>query len=135
MLRAKRDILRRSSIGGMFTHRTATPGRVGSERRLSASTRRSSFYQNVRFDAYLAGTRTEGREGDNLSYRGFFDYNADSYGVQAERLVVEPNFLPEIGFVRRTDMRRNFGLARYSPRPTLHSATCAGSRRRRASTT
>ena len=32
-------------------------------------------------------------------------------------LVVEPNFLPEIGFVRRTDMRRNFGLARYSPRP------------------
>ena len=30
VLRAKRDILRRSSIGGMFTHRTATPGRVGS---------------------------------------------------------------------------------------------------------
>jgi hypothetical protein len=37
--------------------------------------------------------------------------------VQAERLVVEPNFLPEIGFVRRTDMRRNFASARYSPRP------------------
>src|SRR4029453_13791069 len=30
VLRAKRDILRRSSIGGMFTHRTATPGRTGS---------------------------------------------------------------------------------------------------------
>ena len=77
-----------------------------------------SFYQNVRFDAYLAGTQTEERDGDNLSYRGFFDYNADRYGVQAERLVVEPNFLPEIGFLRRTDMRRNFGLVRYSPRPT-----------------
>ena len=34
VLRAKRDILRRSSIGGMFTHRTATPGRAGIERRL-----------------------------------------------------------------------------------------------------
>ena len=26
--------------------------------------------------------------------------------------------MPEIGFVRRTDMRRNSGLARFSPRPT-----------------
>jgi hypothetical protein len=116
VLRAKRDILRRSSIGGMFTHRTATPGRIGANDGYGLDAA-MSFYQNVRFDAYLAATDTEGREGDNLSYRGFFDYNADKYGVQAERLVVEPNFLPEIGFVRRTDMRRNFGLLRYSPRP------------------
>jgi hypothetical protein len=116
VLRAKRDILRRSSIGGMFTHRTATPGRVGSNEGYGLDAA-MSFYQNVRFDAYLAGTQTEGRTGDNLSYRGFFDYNADKYGVQAERLEVQPNFLPEIGFVRRTDMRRNFGLVRYSPRP------------------
>ena len=116
VVRAKRDILRRSSIGGMFTHRTATPGRTGANDGYGLDTS-MSFYQNVRFDAYLAATHTEGREGDNLSYRGFFDYNADKYGVQVDRLVVEPNFLPEIGFVRRTDMRRNFGLVRYSPRP------------------
>jgi hypothetical protein len=116
VLRAKADVLRRSSIGGMLTHRTATPGRVGSNDGFGVDAA-MSFFQNVRFDAYLAGTRSEGRAGNNLSYRGFFDYNADKYGVQAERLVVEPNFLPEIGFVRRTDMRRNFALARYSPRP------------------
>ena len=116
VLRAKADVLRRSSIGGMLTHRTATPGRIGANDGFGVDTA-LSFYQNVRIDAYLAGTRTEGRDGNNLSYRGFFDYNADKVGVQAERLVVEPNFLPEIGFVRRTDMRRNFALARYSPRP------------------
>ena len=116
VLRAKADVLRRSSIGGMLTHRTATPGRVGSNDGFGLDAA-FSFYQNVRFDAYVAGTRTAGRSGDNLSYRGFFDYNADKFGVQAERLVVEPNFLPEIGFVRRTDMRRNFASARYSPRP------------------
>jgi hypothetical protein len=116
VLRAKRDILRRSSIGGMFTHRTATPGRTGNNEGYGVDAA-LSFYQNVRFDAYLAATRTEGREGDNLSYRGLFDYVGDKYGFQAERLVVEPNFLPEIGFVRRTDMRRNYGLVRYSPRP------------------
>src|SRR5205814_649755 len=104
-------LLPRSSIGGMFTHRTATPGRTGSNDGAGVDVT-MSFYQNVRLDAYLAGTRTEGRDGDNLSYRGFFDYNADRLGVQVERLVVEPNFLPEIGFVRRTDMRRNFTQAR-----------------------
>ena len=107
----------------MFTHRTATPGAPGSNT-ASASMRTFSFFQNVRLDGYLAGTRTRRRDGDDLSYRGFFDYNADRYGVQVERLEVQPNFLPEIGFLRRTDMRRNFGPARFSPRPA-RSRTCA----------
>ncbi|MDP3718759.1 MAG: DUF5916 domain-containing protein [Acidobacteriota bacterium] len=116
VLRAKRDVLRRSSIGGMFTHRTATPGRAGSNDGYGVDAA-LSFYQNVRFDAYLAATQTKARTGNNLSYRGYFDYNADKFGVQLEHLAVEPNFLPEIGFVRRTDMRRNFGQLRYSARP------------------
>ena len=116
VLRAKRDILRRSSIGGMYTHRSATPGRIGSNHGYGLDAT-FSFYQNVRFDTYLAATRSTGRSGNNVSYRGFFDYNGDRYGAQAERLVVEPNFLPEIGFIRRTDMKRNFGSVRFSPRP------------------
>jgi hypothetical protein len=115
--RAKRDILRRSSIGAMVTHRSATPGRVGSNLGYGVDGT-FSFYQNIRIDTYVAGTQTEGRAGDDLSYRGAFDYNADRYGFTAERLVVEPNFLPEIGFLRRTDMRRNFVQTRFSPRPT-----------------
>ncbi|MEO7157768.1 MAG: DUF5916 domain-containing protein [Vicinamibacterales bacterium] len=116
VLRAKRDVLRRSSIGGMFTHRSATPGRLGANDGYGLDAA-LSFYQNVRIDTYVAVTNTEGRAGDSLSYRGLFDYVGDKYGIQAERLVVEPNFLPEVGFVRRTDMRRNFGMLRYSPRP------------------
>jgi hypothetical protein len=100
----------------MVTHRSATPGRVGSNLGYGLDAT-FSFYQNVRFDTYLAGTQTEGRSGDDLSYRGLFDYNGDRYGLTAERLVVEPNFLPEIGFLRRTDMRRNFVQTRFSPRP------------------
>ena len=115
--RAKRDIFRRSSIGTMVTHRSATPGRVGSNLGYGLDAT-FSFYQNARFDTYVAGTKTEGRSGDDLSYRGLFDYNGDRYGLTAERLVVEPNFLPEIGFLRRTDMRRNFVQTRFSPRPT-----------------
>jgi hypothetical protein len=116
VVRAKRDILRRSSVGAMLTYRSATPGRTGGNAGYGLDAA-LSFYQNVRIDAYLAGTRTEGRRGDDLSYRGQFDYNGDKYGLQLDRLVVQPNFLPEIGFLRRTDFRRNFAQARYSPRP------------------
>jgi len=116
VLRAKRDILRRSSIGGMFTHRTSTPGKVGANTGLGLDAT-FSFYQNLRIDSYVATTRSEGISGQDSSYRGFVDYNADRYGVQVERLEVQPNFLPEAGFLRRTDMRRNFGLLRFSPRP------------------
>lgn len=30
---------------------------------------------------------------------------------------MEPNFNPEVGFLRRTSFRRSFGQARFSPRP------------------
>jgi hypothetical protein len=117
VLRAKRDILRRSSIGAMLTHRSSTPGRAGDNDGYGVDAS-FGFYDSIRLDGYVAQTQTTNREGDDLSYRGFFDYNADRFGVQAERLVVEPNFLPEVGFLRRTDMRRNFGLFRFSPRPS-----------------
>ena len=100
----------------MLTHRTSTPGKVGANTGLGLDAT-FSFYQNLRIDSYVAATRSEGKDGDDLSYRGFFDYNADRYGVQVERLEVQPNFLPEAGFLRRTDMRRNFGQLRFSPRP------------------
>ncbi len=117
VLRAKRDILRRSSIGAMVTHRTQTPGISGSNEGFGVDAA-FGFYENVRLDGYLAKTRSDGKQGNDLSYRGAFDYNADRYRFQIDRLVVEQNFSPEIGFVRRPDMRRTAGQARFSPRPT-----------------
>jgi hypothetical protein len=116
VLRVKRDILGRSALGAMFTHRSATPGVTGANDAYGVDGS-FGFYQNLRIDTYLARTHTEGRSGNDLSYRGFVDYNADRYGLQLERLDVQPNFLPELGFLRRTDFRRNVVLGRFSPRP------------------
>ena len=59
-----------------------------------------------------------GLGGDDVSYRGQFDYNGDRYGVQAERLVVGGDFSPEVGFIRRADdFDRRFAMFRFSPRP------------------
>lgn len=47
---------------------------------------------------------------DEISYRAQLDYNSDRYGVQVERLVVGGDFNPEVGFLRRDDFDRRFGL-------------------------
>jgi hypothetical protein len=116
VVRAKRDILRRSSIGAMFTNRSTLVGRAGGNEGYGVDAT-FGFYQNLRIDGYVARTHTDGKSGGDTSYRGVFDYNGDKYAVQAERLEVGRNFNPEIGFVRRLDMRRNYAMVRYSPRP------------------
>ncbi len=64
-----------------------------------------------------ARTRTDGLSGGTGSYRGQLDYAGDRYGVQVEHLAVGANFNPDIGFVRRADVRRSYAYARFSPRP------------------
>ena len=115
VLRIKRDVLRRSSVGGVFTGRSASQVSQGSNQAYGVDGV-FTFYDNVNLNAYLAKTQTAGLVGDDLSYRGQFNYAGDRYGLQLEQLSVGANFNPEIGFVRRYDFRRSFGSARFSPR-------------------
>jgi len=92
----------------MVTHRTATPGRVGSNLGYGVDAT-FSFYQNVRIDTYLAGTQTEGRSGDDRSYRGSFDYNGDRYGSRLNG-----------SWSNRTSCRRSASFAE----PTCGATSC-----------
>ena len=67
--------------------------------------------------AYIARTETPGLEAEDLSYQGQFSYAGDRHGFEVDHLVVEDNFLPEVGFVRRDNFRRWYGTGRFSPRP------------------
>ena len=51
------------------------------------------------------------------SYTAHFDFTPDRYGVIAEHTFVGDAFNPEVGFVRRGNMRRSFLSGRFSPRP------------------
>ena len=55
--------------------------------------------------------------GDDNSYRGQLAYTGDRYGVELEHLTVGAAFNPEVGFVRRRDIRKNYAQVRFSPRP------------------
>ena len=116
VLRVKRDILRRSAIGAIFTGRSVSTVGDGSNEAFGVDAA-FSFYDNVNFNGYYAKTRTPGLEGEDQSYQTAFTYNGDLFALGIDHLLVGDNFNPEVGFLRRDDFRRTFVQAQYSPRP------------------
>ena len=116
VVRVKRDILRRSRIGGIFTGRSVSTVGDGTNQAYGLDAA-FSFYDNVNFNGYYARTQTPGLDGDDASYQAAFSYDGDLYGFQLDHLLVGDHFNPEVGFLRRDDFRRTFTSAQYSPRP------------------
>ncbi len=116
VVRVKRDLLRRSSIGAIVTGRSVGQEYKGSNVAVGVDGT-FAFFDNFAINTYWAQTPTEDLAGKDTSYRAQLDYAGDRYGVQIERLVVGDRFNPEIGFLRRKDIRRSFGQLRFSPRP------------------
>ena len=115
--RVKRDILRRSAVGALFTGRSvALDG--GGANQVYGVDGLFSFYDNLNITTYFAESRLPGVSRDDaMSYQAKLDYRGDRWGLVAERLGVGADFRPEVGFVRRHDFRRNFVEGRFSPRP------------------
>jgi len=116
VVRVRRDVLRRSGIGVMATSRSAAQARPGSNQFYGVDGT-FAFFNNLLFNTYWAETRSEGDGRRHASYRAQMDYTADRYGVQLEHLTIDPDFNPEAGFLRRTDMRKQYAQLRFSPRP------------------
>jgi len=116
VFRLKRDILRRSAVGLLATHRNVRETGPGSNSVFGADVS-LSFFELLNMNAYWARSRAPGASGDETSYRGQLGYNGDRYGVQLEHLLVGDAFNPEIGFLRRRDIRRSYAQLRFSPRP------------------
>ena len=116
VLRLRRDILRRSSVGVMATRRSVAQTGAGSNDAYGVDGA-FAFFANLSVNTYWAKTRTAGRGGRDTSYRTQMEYAGDRYGAQIDRLVVGDSFNPEVGFVRRSNIRESVGQFRFSPRP------------------
>jgi len=116
VVRLKRDVLQRSAVGVMGTNRSLAANDIGSNQAYGVD---GSFglTKDMTLGTYWARTSSTGLSGNDQSWQGRFDYNADRYGAKAEVLEVGANFRPDVGFLRRSDFRRSFGELRFSPRP------------------
>jgi hypothetical protein len=116
VVRVKRDILRKSTVGAMFTNRSDSNVAPGSNQVFGVDGA-FGFHENLTIGGYYAKTWTEGLTGDDDSFQGRFDYFADRYGARFEYLDVGDDFNPEVGFLQRDNFRRAFASLRFSPRP------------------
>ena len=95
----------------MFTNRSVSRVAPGSSQAYGVDGT-FAFFENLNVITYLARTRVPGPD-----HQGTVDYVADRYGLKLDHLVVEDDFLPEVGFLRRGNFRRSFASGRFSPRP------------------
>jgi hypothetical protein len=122
-LRVKRNLLRRSNVGVLATRRGPALGSIPGSNTGSYTAGVDAtmlFFKSINVTSYYALTSTPEAAGSNVtgtSYRGRFEYNADRYGASAEHMLIGADFRPEVGYVRRNDIRRSFGQVRFSPRP------------------
>ena len=116
VVRIKRDILRRSAIGGIFTNRSVSLLADGASQSFGLDGT-FAFYDNIQMLAYYAKTANPGLASENSSYQTKLDYTADRYGLVVDHLLVGDNFIPEVGFLRRDNFRRTYVQGRFSPRP------------------
>ena len=112
VVRLKRDLLARSSVGAIVTN-VQGGGRVNRVYGADAS-----FYlRRVWFvEGWLTGMDETGTARSGAGY-GRFTYNSDRVGVAYTLLSVGRAFRPGVGFVRRPDSRQHSSLVRFSPRP------------------
>jgi hypothetical protein len=121
--RVKRNILANSWIGGLVTSRSSSTD--GDTNRVYGADARFQFYETrLNLDAFVLGSETPGYEGGNQSRRLQGGWSDDEFGLSAGYLTIQPNFRPEVGFIRRPDMTQYTSNVSWTPRidsPTIRN--------------
>lgn len=118
--RVKRNILKQSYVGGIFTN--GDPASPTSSRTYGGDIRLFSSHflgkeQNFGVDGFLLKTSNEGVKGKDSSFGFGVRYPNDLWGLSLDWKQVGENFRPALGFVPRTDVRKLSISAEFDPRP------------------
>lgn len=114
--RLRRDVLRRSAVGAIYTRRSHAASGPGASESYGVDGG-FAFFENLNFNTFWARTVNPGVTGGDTSYQVQMNYNADRYGVTMQRLYVGEQFDPQVGFKRRSDFLKQRASFRFSPRP------------------
>jgi hypothetical protein len=112
--RIKRNLLRNSWVGTLVTQRDSTIS--GDYNRVYGSDAHFQFWNKLEFDSYILWSDTPGRSGENNQARRLQSaWKDDELTVSAEYNEVNPDFNPEVGFIRRRDMQQYKGEFVWKP--------------------
>jgi hypothetical protein len=115
--RVNRELQKRSSVGMIFLNREATSGGGNDYNRTFGVDGTFGLTQDLTFYSYLAKTSTPGLRGSDYAGRAYLDYNTDRWVAHGGYAEVQPNFNPEVGFLRRRGYRKPEFQLHFNPRP------------------
>jgi hypothetical protein len=97
--RVKRNLLKNSFIGAIVTDRDS---KIANDyNRVYGADAHFQFFNKLEFDSYLLASDTPGRTGKNHARRFETGWRDEELIVTTEYNAIQPNFNPELGFVRR----------------------------------
>jgi len=113
VVRVRRDLFSRSSVGALVTNRQGG----GRFNRVAGADGRFHFKEVWFLDGFVAAMDASNHPEAANAFYGRFAYDSDRIGAMYRYLDVGSGFDPGVGFVRRRDSRDSTGELRFSPRP------------------
>lgn len=114
VVRLKRNVLRQSSIGGLWVNRQGAAGDYNRTFGLDAN---FSFMRKLNISSFLVGTRTPGLKGDDGAGRLWMEWKTNQLEARSGYLVIGRNFNAEVGFVPRVGIRKSDSQLGWRSRP------------------
>jgi hypothetical protein len=123
-VRLRADVMSRSNVGVLFTRRSQSLVSDGWNHTYGADAS-FAFFEDLYLAGYYALTQTPGLPTESArlgqSYQAAISYNGDLEGFSVGHLLVEDDFNPEVGFLRRAGFRQTQVSLRRSPRPEMRA--------------
>jgi len=115
VLRARRDVLSNSDVGAIVMNRQSSVS--GDYNRVVGADMNFRFFKNLSWNSFLAKSETPGASGGELTWKTSLGWEDNFNHFQYSVLDVDEDFRADIGFVRRTGVRKHFVDAGIRPRP------------------
>lgn len=107
VLRARRDVLRNSDVGAIFLSRQSA-GASTDRNEVVGADANFRFVKAFSVNGFLAKSFTPGVGGGEMAGKGSFVWNDNRFHAQYSLLSVGDRFRDDIGFIKRTGVRKHF---------------------------
>jgi len=115
VLRVRRDVLRTSDVGAILLSRQSTA--AGDYNRVYGVDANFRFHRALSINSFLTKSETPGVSGGDLAGKGSIVWNDNFLHAQYSLLSIGDNFRDDVGFIKRTGIRKHFADFGVRPRP------------------
>ena len=116
VLRGRRDILNNSDVGAIFLSRQSS-GEGGDYNRVVGADANFRFLRALSINSFIARSETPGATDGELAGKGSVTWNDNFLHTQYSFLTLGDDFRDDIGFIKRTGIRKHFVDFGIRPRP------------------